>query len=102
MCKSKAKLKFFNQKISAIVDSIPDSFVIIDENLNSLFVNPVFLQMAKGKNAFEFFSKSRYHKRNYDHIDSNQIVADMKDAFLCPEVLQINFGIIMNDSDLIE
>ena len=70
-----------NEKINILVKAIPDSIAVIDENIKILFSNPTFQDLLKEKTFVEFLEDSKYYKRLYDYIESEEIIIDMKNFF---------------------
>ena len=100
ICRFEVVVQTANEKICSIVDTSPDCITVIDENMQTLFLNKNFKKLIKDRTAIEYFLHSEYHKRNYNHTDSDQIVLDMKDSFSRNFENDISFGIIHKDDEL--
>ena len=101
---SKNKLEAFlmNEKIALIVNSIPDSIVIINEKLVSLYSNPSFCELVKENTFLQYFAQSKYHKRLYSQTQSTEILFDIKDWYFQSQENEANFGILENSHEFIE
>ena len=91
-----------NEKINILVKAIPDSIAVIDENIKILFSNPTFQDLLKEKTFVEFLEDSKYYKRLYDYIESEEIIIDMKNFFDYNISVETDFGIIQNDNKFTE
>ena len=102
MCGSQIEIEITNEKISNIVQALPDCFIVIDENLKSLFYNPNYIAMVKEKTFSEFLLETRYHKRYYNCANTEDLISDIRDAFSYDLGVEINFGIIQKNQEFIE
>jgi signal transduction histidine kinase/CheY-like chemotaxis protein len=103
MCKSKLEVLSTNEKIVSIVESIPDSILVITKEINSVFTNSNFRSLLGDKSILQYLTDSKYQRRYFGHNESKAaIIDDFKESFELELGTEISFGITEQNKELTE
>ncbi|OMJ86328.1 hypothetical protein SteCoe_12176 [Stentor coeruleus] len=103
LCKSKLENQTMHKNILAVVDSISDSILIIDQSNKIIFANSYGNKLVNSSSASNFFKRKKYYRRYCEEANNKKkILEDINSLFKTSINTEVCFGILHQQNELFE
>ncbi|OMJ94447.1 hypothetical protein SteCoe_2346 [Stentor coeruleus] len=103
LCKSKLENQTMHKNILAVVDSISDSILIIDQSNDIIFANSCGKKLVNSPSASKFFKGKKYYRCYCEKTNNDKkVIKDINLLFKTSINTEVCFGILHQQNELYE